>query len=59
MSRLADRAGAAVRKVRACRYCAAGNVPNGKGEHWIVKSVIPARLDIRRCTAAPADRVQP
>jgi hypothetical protein len=48
-----------VRKARACRYCAAGNVANEKGEHWIVKSVIPARIDIRRCTAALADRVQP
>lgn len=35
-----------------CRYCAQGLVANDKGEHWIVKSIIPARIDIRRCTEA-------
>ena len=34
-----------------CRYCRDGHVPNEKGEHWIVKSIIPARIDIRKCAA--------
>lgn len=42
------------RKQKPCRYCLAGNVANENGEHWIVKSVIPARIDIRKCTAVEA-----
>jgi hypothetical protein len=38
---------------KPCRYCRDGNVPNEKGEHWIVKSIIPAKIDIRKCTAEP------
>jgi len=33
-----------------CRYCKQGHKANDKGEHWIVKSVFPARIDIRKCT---------
>lgn len=44
-----------MKKVRTCRYCAAGNVANADGQHWIVKSIIPARIDIRRCAAAKAE----
>lgn len=32
-----------------CRYCRAGDTPNENGEHWIVKSILPARIDIRKC----------
>lgn len=34
-----------------CRWCRDGNVANEKGKHWIVKSIIPAKIDIRECTA--------
>jgi len=44
-----------MKKARKCRYCAAGNVANSDGEHWIVKSIIPARIDIRICTAAKSE----
>jgi hypothetical protein len=47
-----------MKKARPCRYCASGHAPNASGEHWIVKSIVPARIDIRRCTAAAADRVR-
>jgi|HubBroStandDraft_6_1064221.scaffolds.fasta_scaffold16178_12 hypothetical protein len=46
------RRGVAVKKLRKCRYCAAGNVAKADGQHWIVKSIVPARIDIRMCTAA-------
>ena len=34
-----------------CRWCRFGSIPNEKGEHWIVKSIMPAKIDIRKCTA--------
>jgi hypothetical protein len=43
-----------MKKARKCRYCAAGYVATADGEHWIVTSIIPARIDIRICTAAAA-----
>jgi hypothetical protein len=42
---------AKAKKAKPCRYCALGTFPNAKGEHWMVKSIIPARINIRRCTA--------
>ena len=38
---------------RPCRYCANG-VKLIDGDHWVVKSIIPARIDIVKCTATPA-----
>lgn len=32
-----------------CPYCKRGHTPNEKGEHWIVNSIYPAEIDIRRC----------
>src|SRR6267142_3024905 len=49
------RRGQGMKKARKCRYCAAGKVANSDGEHWIVKSIIPARIDIRICTAAKSE----
>lgn len=34
-----------------CRYCRTGDVPRDDGNHWIVKSIAPSRIDIRKCTA--------
>lgn len=42
-------------KKAKCRYCREGHKPNEQGEHWIVKSFFPARIDIRKC----ADYVAP
>ena len=39
-----------VKTTKKCKYCLTGNVANEDGEHWIVKSVIPAKIDIRKCT---------
>jgi|HubBroStandDraft_6_1064221.scaffolds.fasta_scaffold72453_2 hypothetical protein len=43
-----------MKKARKCRYCAAGHVATD-GEHWIVTSIIPARIDIRICTAVKSE----
>jgi hypothetical protein len=38
---------------KRCRYCEDGNVPNEKGDHWIVKSIFPSKINIRRCLKLP------
>lgn len=43
------------KKPKPCRYCKAGNVAND-GDHWIVKSIFPPAIDLRKCTAVEADR---
>lgn len=35
-----------------CRYCDAGYTTINGGDHWIVRSIIPARIDIRPCLRA-------
>ena len=40
-----------LRRRKLCRYCRDGSVPKENGEHWIVKSIIPAKIDIRKCEA--------
>lgn len=42
-----------VAKIKECPYCKAGNTPNEKGDHWIVKSIMPAKINIRKCTTFP------
>jgi len=39
------------KKVKECPYCKAGNVPEN-GEHWIVKSISPARITVKPCKNA-------
>lgn len=49
------------RKPKPCRYCREGRsveIINGKREHWIVKSILPARIDIRACTAPTPEPVK-
>jgi hypothetical protein len=36
-----------------CRYCREGHVPNEEGEHGIVKSIIQAKISIRKCADYP------
>lgn len=38
------------KKPKPCRYCAAGNRATINGEHWIVKTIHPAVITIRKCT---------
>lgn len=35
-----------------CKLCAQGHKPSN-GEHWIVKSVSPAKIVIKPCADAP------
>lgn len=48
-----------VRTGKYCRYCDQGERLTN-GEHWIVKSIVPARIDIRTCAAyAKASQLKP
>lgn len=40
-------------KKSKCRYCRDGHVPNEEGEHWFVKSIIQAKISIRKCADYP------
>jgi hypothetical protein len=42
-----------------CKWCGMGNAPRADGDHWIVKSIIPARIDIRECAYHKAGEVSP
>lgn len=41
------------KKPKPCPHCAAGNQPRD-GEHWIVKSISPAKITIKPCKAQPS-----
>lgn len=41
---------------KKCKYCAGGNVADESGNHWIVKSIIPAKIMIKKCTEAKAEK---
>lgn len=34
-----------------CKWCRAGHLPDASGEHWIVKSIARATIEIRKCEA--------
>lgn len=38
-----------------CRWCRDGNVPDDRGDHWIVKSIFPSRVVIKRCLNLPKE----
>lgn len=40
---------------KVCRYCLAGSEVNDNGEHWIVKSIWPAKITIIECPDFRAD----
>lgn len=42
-----------------CKWCGMGHAPRADGNHWIVKSIIPARIDIRECAYHKAGEVSP
>lgn len=47
---------------KTCRYCRDGNKPkqtkSGKWEHWIVKSIFPARITVTDCKAPPEPKTE-
>lgn len=36
------------KKIR-CKWCEEGREPNENGDHWIVASIIPAKIKIVKC----------
>jgi hypothetical protein len=42
-----------------CKYCGMGHAPRSDGNHWIVKSIIPARINIAECAYHKAGQVSP
>lgn len=42
-----------------CKYCGMGHAPRDDGNHWIVKSIIPARINIVECAYHKAGTVSP
>ena len=42
-----------------CKWCGMGDAPRADGNHWIVKSIIPAKLDIKECAYHKAGTVSP
>lgn len=42
-----------------CKYCGMGHAPKADGMHFIVTSVIPARITIVECAYAKAGEVSP
>lgn len=42
-----------------CKWCGMGHRPKSDGQNWIVKSIIPAKIDIRECGYHKAGEVSP
>jgi hypothetical protein len=42
-----------------CKWCGMGHAPRSDGNHWITKSIIPARIDLRECAYHKAGTVSP
>lgn len=42
-----------------CKWCGMGHAPRSDGNHWIVKSIVPARIDIKECAYHKAGEVSP
>jgi hypothetical protein len=42
-----------------CKYCGMGHAPRSDGNHWIVKSIVPARINIVECAYHKAGEVSP
>jgi hypothetical protein len=32
-----------------CKWCDFGHRPKDNGEHWFVKSIVPAKIEIQKC----------
>lgn len=42
-----------------CKWCGMGDAPRSDGNHWIVKSFIPASMKIVECAYHKAGQVSP
>lgn len=42
-----------------CKWCGMGHEPRENGEHWVVKSIIPARINISECAYHKAGEISP
>lgn len=42
-----------------CKWCGMGHAPKADGNHWIVKSIIPAKITIAECAYHKAGAVSP
>jgi hypothetical protein len=49
--------GSVRKKIVRCALCESGHIPNERGEHWIVKSIIPARITIKECKRMTAEAI--
>ena len=42
-----------------CKWCGMGDAPRADGNHWVVRSIIPAKIDIKECAYHKAGKVSP
>lgn len=42
-----------------CKWCGMGHAPRSDGEHWIVRSITPAKIDIKECAYHKAGERSP
>lgn len=42
-----------------CKWCGMGHAPRSDGNHWVLKSISPARIDIKECAYHKAGEVSP
>jgi len=45
-------------KKKRCKWCDQGIAVDKQGEHWVVKSIVPARITIVRCKLALPPKVE-
>lgn len=42
-----------------CKWCGMGHAPQADGDHWIIKSIRPARMKIEECAYHKAGEISP
>ena len=47
------------RKKINCKWCGMGDAPRSDGNHWIVKSIWPPKINIKECAYHKAGEVSP
>ena len=43
----------------SCKWCGMGHAPRSDGNHWIVKSILPAKIAIKECAYHKAGEISP
>ena len=43
----------------SCKWCGMGHAPCSNGNHWIVRSIFPVKIDIKECAYHKAGEVSP